>query len=423
MKFETLHEWLNYISFLHPVSIDLGLERVREVAKRLSLLKPGWPVITVAGTNGKGSTVAGLESIYLKAGYRVGAFTTPYLVRHNEQVRIQGQEVADSDFCEAYERIEQERKEISLTIFEFNTLAALYIFKQSNLDICLLEVGLGGRFDAVNIINADIAVITSIGIDHVDRLGDTRELIGREKAGILRANKPVIDGDFFPTAIIKQVAEELNAPIYTQGSEFKYAQEESSWSWSSNQNAYEGLPLAALAIQNMSTVLMAIELMQKKLPVKREAIDMALATVTLPGRIEILSGSVTRVFDVSHNPDAAEFLLKKLETISFSGKIRAVFSMLADKDILSTLKIMKGKVDSWYVAALKTDRAASLSNLLENFRKAEIEEVTSYLTIEEAYVTAMQHSTAGDYIVIFGSFYTVSSVKNKITGGEYKQEM
>jgi dihydrofolate synthase/folylpolyglutamate synthase len=273
MQFESLQGWTDYINSLHHVTIELGLERVRSVAERLSLLQPECQVISVAGTNGKGSCVAGLEAIYLAAGFRVGAFTSPYLLRLNEEIRLQGKEVADEALCAAFDTIEKTRGEISLTPFEFNTLAALIIFKAAKLDVILLEVGLGGRLDAVNIIDAAVAVVTSIAIDHADRLGNTRELIGREKAGIFRKETPVVCGDEDPPESLLNFAKELNAPIFCQKKDFRLVRQAHSWDWAFEKTCYENLPLTVLALQNMSTVLMAVEILQSKLPVSRLAID------------------------------------------------------------------------------------------------------------------------------------------------------
>lgn len=410
MELVTLEDWMTYIGSLHSVTIELGLTRVREVAERMNLLKPLCTVISIAGTNGKGSTVAGLEAIYLAAGYRVGAFTSPYLMRLNEEVKIQGKEVDDADLCAAFREIETLRGEISLTPFEFNTLAALKIFQQAQLDVILLEVGLGGRLDAVNIIDADVAIVTSIAIDHVDLLGNTRELIAREKAGIFRQGKPVVCGDESPPLSLQNFAKELDAPLFCQKKDFRYTQQESSWDWASQKTCYENLPLSILALQNMSTVLMTVEILQEKLPVRRIAIDQALKQVELPGRIQIIPGKITQIFDVSHNPAAAEFLAKKLQVIPCTGKTRAVFSMLVDKDIVGTIQVMKNLIDDWYIAALPVKRATALTMLLETFHKAKVTKVKSHPDIVRAYQCALEDSEEGDRVIVFGSFYTVAGV-------------
>jgi dihydrofolate synthase/folylpolyglutamate synthase len=414
MQFKTLETWLTHIGSLHPEKIDLGLARVREAAERLNLLKIKCPVLTIAGTNGKGSTVAGLEAIYVAQGLKVGAFTSPYLFRHTEEVRINGQETTPAIFCEAFARVEGARGGISLTLFEFNTLAALAIFERYDLDVILLEVGLGGRLDAVNIIDPNLAIVTSIAIDHADWLGNTRELIAREKAGIFRQATPVVCGDSEPPVSLVQHATELSAPLYCQGRDFSYTTDQSSWSWRSTQTHLDNLPLPHLALQNMSTVLMAIELMQPQLPVTREAIDRGLQTVQLPGRLQVISGDIVQIFDVSHNPAAAEFLAEALAKRSIRGKTLAVFSMLADKDILGTLLVMKEWVDEWYVGALSAKRAATIPALEDAFASADISAVHTYSSVKEAYVAAMHAATTDDLVVVFGSFYTVGAVTDEL---------
>jgi dihydrofolate synthase/folylpolyglutamate synthase len=410
MKTKTLAEWLDYIGGSTPGSMKLGLERVQEVAGRMNLLQPKCPVIIVAGTNGKGSCVAGLEAIYLAAGYKVGAFTSPFLFRHNELVRLQGKAVEDAVFCQAYAQIDAARQNISLTQFEFNTLAALFIFQQSALDVWVLEVGLGGRLDAVNIMDADVALVASIAIDHAEWLGDTRELIGYEKAGIFRSEHPVVCGDSEPPTSLLAQAVKIKAPILCQGKDFHYKSDEKGWMWQSAKNQYQFPFMPLLALQNMSTVLMAVELMQAKLPVLPTAIDQALRNVTLPGRIQILFGDITLIMDVSHNPAAAQFLAARLQQMSCLGKCRAVFSMLADKDILGTLQAMQPIIDEWYIAPLSAQRGATLTQLKNAFQQASIVSLTSYDEISLAYDAARQASQPGDWIIVFGSFYTVAGV-------------
>lgn len=410
MHLKSISEWLSWIKTLHPQAMDLSLERVAEIAKRLDLLKPHCPVITVAGTNGKGSCVAGFEAVYLAAGYRVGAFTSPYLFRYNEQVRLQGKEVEDAVFCKAFAKIAEVLKGITLTLFEFNTLAALEIFKQEKLDILILEVGLGGRWDAVNVVEAEVAVVTTIALDHTDKLGNTREAIAFEKAGIFRAGKSAICGDFQPPLTLRNYADEIKAPLFLQNEHFGFHQEIQQWYWWSKKNRLEHLPLPKLALQNMSTVLMAVELLQEKLPVSRSAVDQAFRQVKLPGRIQVIPGKVEIIFDVSHNPAAVERLANYLEKQLCQGKTLAVFSMLADKDILSSLRMIKERIDHWYSAPLITERGASLAVLSDCFHKADIENVTYYSTIDSAYHAALYAATTQDRIVVFGSFHTVSSV-------------
>lgn len=414
-----LAEWLTWIKSLHSKEIDLSLERTAQVAEKLGLLQPLCPVVTVAGTNGKGSCVAGIEAITLAAGHKVGAFTTPFLLRYNEQVRLQGEPVADSMLCEAFEEIAKACNQVTLTPFEFGTLAALLIFKKAKLDLWILEVGMGGRWDAVNVISADIALITSIAIDHVDWLGNTRDAIGYQKAGIFRRNKPAIYGDFQPPPAVLDYANTLETPLFLQGQQFNFVEKEITWDWWSEQTKLDHLPLPSLTLQNMSIVLMAIELLQKKLPVPRSAIELALTKVTLPGRIQVIPGDMPRIFDVSHNPAAVELLARYLRKNPCTGKTYAVFSMLGDKDIVEAIRSIQDAIDYWYVAPLATERAASHAVLTYAFRKLKITNVDFYPSISSASKAAEQQATrdAGNSsqgrenrVIVFGSFHTVSEV-------------
>lgn len=413
-----MNEWITWITTLHPTDIELGLDRVKEVAAKLHLLSPGCPVFVVAGTNGKGSTVMGLESIYRAAGYRVGAFTSPILFKHNEQVRIDGVLATDEEFCNAFEKIEAERGDISLTTFEFFTLAALLIFKQHKLDVLILEVGLGGSLDAVNIIDADVSIITSIALDHMEWLGSTREEIAREKAGILRENKFAICGDNDPPATLLEIAQKMETKFFCQGVDFHYRENMVGWNWSYQHIRYDDLPLTTLAIQNMSTVLMAVTLMQNRLPVPTNAIHKGLAEAKLMGRIQIVNDSVMEIFDVSHNPASVSFLAKQLKKIPCHGKTHAVFSMLADKDIVESINAIKDTIDTWYVAPLSTKRSAAFERLSNAFHQAEINQVTVFSNIVEAYEVAKLKAELGDRIVVFGSFHTVADVWNSSSGAK-----
>jgi dihydrofolate synthase/folylpolyglutamate synthase len=410
MVLKTLTQWCDYIATVHELAMQLGLERAREVATRLDLLNPTASVITIAGTNGKGSNVAGLEAIYIAQGYKVGAFTSPYLLRLNEEIRIQGEEVTDAALCAAFEKIEAAREKVTLTVFEFNTLAALLIFKGVGCDVILLEVGLGGRLDAVNIIDADAAVVTSIAIDHAAILGDTRELIAREKAGIFRSGKPVVCGDFAPPESLRACARELSAPFFCVNENFYFHEAANAWGWESEKNYFENLPLPPLALQNMATVLMTVEVMQARLPVLRPALDTAFRKINLAGRIQILPGTVTKIFDVAHNPAAVQLLADKISHQKISGKTHAVFSMLGDKDIPSALREIKHLIDVWHIAELTAPRAASLAKLREAFSAENINAVSVLQSVEEAYENALALAKLGDCVIVFGSFYTVAAV-------------
>lgn len=411
MHLSTVSEWLSWIASLHLSEIELGLDRVKAVAERLALLTPVCPVVIVGGTNGKGSTVAGLESIYRAAGYKTGAFTSPIFSKHNEQVRINGQLADDQAFIHAFEKIAAALGQVSLTPFEFHTLAALLILKEQDLDVWILEVGLGGRLDAVNILDADVAVVTSIGIDHVEWLGETREKIAREKAGIFRHNKPAVCGDFSPPASLIECAKQVGAPLYRQGQDFQFVEGAKDWSWSYQTERYANLPFNALAVQNMAVVLMVVTLLQPQLPVTPSAIEKGLAQVTLTGRIQIIPGAVTEIHDVSHNPDAVTFLAKRLKDMPCKGKTYAVFSMLADKDIQESIKAISDYVYEWYVAPLATKRATSAEKLKQAFQQTGIKRINFFQSIAEAYRVAAQAAQAGDRILVLGSFHTVAEVQ------------
>lgn len=408
----TLAEWQVFLEKSHPKTIDLGLERVKTVAKKLDLLNPNALVITVGGTNGKGSTVAALTQCYLAAGYKVGAFTSPYLFKYNEEFMINGEYVSDAMLCDAFKMITAVKGDISLTVFEYGTLAALLFFKRANIEVIILEVGLGGRLDAVNMLDADLAIVTSIGIDHVAWLGDTREKIAIEKAGIFRQGKIAICGDPLPPETLLTEAKRIGALLYEKGKEFNYTLGEKSWNFTSSVINLNNLPYNALATTNMATVVMATALLQNRLPITEKAIFTGLRLTKLTGRVEVIEGEVTEIYDVAHNPDALVFLIDYLERNKETGqKTRAVFSMLADKDMDKVLFLIKNHIDEWYVAALDTERAASKKQLIHAFQSAQIHHVEWHENIKQALLAAREASTPGDRIVIFGSFYTVAEAR------------
>lgn len=410
-----LVEWLERMRLLHSQIMDLSLERTIQVAEKLGLFEERPVVVTVAGTNGKGSCVAGIEAIMLASGYKVGAFTSPFLIHYNEQVRLQGESVSDLVLCDAFEKVEKARGDVTLTLFEISTLAALVIFKKANLDLWILEVGMGGRWDAVNVIPADVAVIASIGIDHVEWLGETRDAIGYEKAGIFRTGQQVVYGDFEPPVSVLQYADLLKTFLFLQGQQFKFYEKEKSWDWVSAHTTLKDLPLPSLALQNMSTVLMAVELLQTRLKVLRDAIECGLRNVRLPGRIQVIPGEVMRILDVSHNPAAVAMLKKYLDKNKCVGKTHAVFSMLVDKDIIETIKVIQSAVDYWYVAPLDVVRGASIDVLRACFEKLDLTNVVFCSSIKEAERLAMERAVVGlDRVVIFGSFHTVAAVSLSI---------
>src|SRR3990167_2246215 len=408
MRLSTATAWLDWIATVHPKQIDLGLDRVRQVAVRLDLQKAPCTTILVAGTNGKGSTVAGIDTIYREAHYRVGTFTSPFLYKPHEMVRINGEMISDEAFCEAFLKVDAARGTISLTPFEFQTLAALYALKQHSLDVWVLEIGLGGRLDAVNVLDADVAVITSIDLDHMDYLGETREKIALEKAGICRENTPLVCGDPDPPASLKAYVKTHHVPFYGQDAQFQYETNQADWSWSYQTVRYDHQPYTPLATQNMSTVMMVMTLLQSRLPVHETAIVAGLKKVSLPGRIQIMKGRVTRIFDVSHNPASVALLASRLKTLPCQGKTLAVFSMLKDKSILQSIPLIAPLIDDWYTAPLATPRTTTIDHLQMLFKQQAISAVKAFPSIKEAYAAAQQEASAGDRIIVFGSFHTIS---------------
>ena len=413
-RFETLAGWLEWQEKSHPLTIDLGLERVEKVFKALNHngVKP--VTVTVAGTNGKGSCIAYLESIYREQGYKVGAYTSPHILKYNERIKIDAKPVDDSLICQAFERIEQVRDDVSLSYFEFGTLAALDIFLHSNLDVQLLEVGLGGRLDAVNIIEPDAAIISSIGIDHIAWLGDTREAIGFEKAGIFRKAKPAIVGDSNPPNSLKLVADSVQACYFAFNNDFSYEKEgDGQWRWQSILGKISALPEPALKgehqYRNASAVMMAISLLAGQLPVEEQAIRKGLKNVQLPGRFQLIAGDIPILLDVGHNPEAVQTLVDYLSEHFPNRRIHAIFSMMKDKDIAGVLDIMKPIVHQWFFSPLTNLRAATETLMRSVFSQQSITNVSfGYQGFLEAFTAAKKEARNGDLLLVFGSFFLVS---------------
>lgn len=413
MHLSTLSQWLDWIASLHNTEIELGLERVKTIGAKLGVLGFDWPIVIVGGTNGKGSTVAGLEAIYLAQGYQVGAFTSPVIFTHHEQVRINGCLLNDDAFCFAFQKVAQALGDTTLTPFEFHTLAALVIFKTYPLDVLLLEVGLGGRLDATNLVEPDISVVTSIGIDHVDYLGDTREKIAWEKAGIFRPGKPAVCGEAHPPFTLIDYADAIGAKLYIRDKDFFYTKEKEDWTFSCPDKTYTHLPFNQLYLQNMATVLMVIHLLQKRLPVEQDAMVKGLSNIQLIGRVQIFPGEVTEIYDVSHNIDSITLLATRLQELPCGGKTYGVFSMLADKAISESVRIIAPHIAEWYIAPLSGKRAASAEVLSYALQQAGVTQFTMYETIETAYEAAKRAAKSGDRIIIFGSFHTVAAALAK----------
>lgn len=413
----TLEQWLQHLEIKHPQWMELGLARVQQVADRLQLVTMPCPVITVAGTNGKGSTVATLTTIYKAANYQVGCYTSPHLLHYNERIQINQTPATDEQLIGAFEQIEQARGDISLTYFEFSTLAALLLFKQAKLDIIILEVGLGGRLDAVNIIDADIAIITTIALDHQQWLGDTREQIGFEKAGIFKPHKLAICGDFDIPTTVRAQAEKLAIPLYCQTYDFGFTQQSNQWEWWNRHCRLANLPIPQLYLQNVATALQAIYLLQAQLPVSELAIHQALAKVKVIGRWQEITTSPCQVIvDVAHNPAAAKALAEKLQQQPCAGKTYAVVGMLADKDIEHTLQELHRVINAWYVADLSAiPRGASATTLSGLLTKITTAPVYPKQNVHQAFAQAMRQANTMDRIIVFGSFHTVAPILAEYT--------
>jgi dihydrofolate synthase / folylpolyglutamate synthase len=413
---KTLAEWLAWCEQLHPKNIDLGLDRVRAVADRMAIRFAN-PVITVAGTNGKGSTCAMLEAIALQAGYRAGVYTSPHLVHFEERCRIHGEIVKAEALLPHFERVEAARRDVLLTYFEFTTLAILSLMAASRLDVAILEVGLGGRLDAVNIIDADCAVITSIALDHTEYLGNDRESIGREKAGILRTGKPAVVSDPMPPQSVLDRAVEIGADLWTLGRDFNFSGDKQQWAWAGRGRRYAGLAYPALRganqLINASGVLAALEALRAKLPVNAQAVRNGLAMVELPGRFQIVPGQPALVLDVAHNPHSVAALAANLDAMGFYPTTHAVFGAMADKDLAAMLAKIGPLIDRWYFTDLPIARADTAAALLARWQAQETRrDVTASAHADpmEALRSAAAAADPADRIVVFGSFHTVGGV-------------
>ncbi|MBD9356545.1 bifunctional tetrahydrofolate synthase/dihydrofolate synthase [Methylomonas albis] len=419
-RFDSLQAWLDWQEKLHPRPIDLGLGRVAGVYRQLNPDPKKTPTITVAGTNGKGSCVAFLEAIYRAAGYRVGAYTSPHILRYNERIRIDGEPVDDTLICEAFTRIDAARGDTSLSYFEFGTLAALSIFADADLDIQLLEVGLGGRLDAVNIVDPDAAVVTTIALDHVDWLGHTEEAIGREKAGIFRSGVAAIVGDSLPPSSLPEAAARVGAILLQMGAAFTYQKQADTWDWRSADMQISQLPQPAFKgehqYRNASAAIMAIKTLQPFLAVSDDAIRQGLRSAKLPGRFQLIAGQPRILLDVGHNPQAVQTLIDYLREYFPEIRIHAVFAMMRDKDIAGVLNMMRDRVTTWYLAPLVNPRAASPDMLETIFQQQGLDNVRSgFADFTEAFQAARQNAGQDELLLIFGSFFLVSEYLSKFS--------
>ena len=415
----TLAQWLDHCERLHPREIELGLERVRTVAQRMHL-RFDCPVITVAGTNGKGSTCAMLESILRQAGYRTGVYSSPHLVHFEERLRLDGTPVDAAPLVAAFAAVEAARLRdvpVSLSYFEFSTLAIFEVMRQSALDVAILEVGLGGRLDAVNIVDADCAVITSIDLDHTALLGPDRESIGREKAGIIRTGRPVVVSDPVPPQSVLDRAREVGADLWRMGVDFNFSGDQQQWGWAGRGRRYSGLAYPALRganqLLNASGVLAALTALRERLPVPAQAVRTGLALVELPGRFQIVPGQPTLVLDVAHNPHSVAALAANLDAMGFYPTTHAVFGAMADKDLAPMLAKVGPIVDRWYFTDLPTPRAAAAADLQSAWQaqnKRHDAASSCHADVSQALAAAVAAADPADRIVVFGSFFTVAGV-------------
>jgi len=414
---DTLAGWLAHCERLHPKTIDLGLARVGEVAQRMGL-HFSCPIVTVAGTNGKGSTCAMLESIARQAGWRTGVYASPHLLHFEERCRIHGESVAADALLPHFAAVElarcQSSEAISLSYYEFTTLAILRLLSMSLLDVVIVEVGLGGRLDAVNLLDADCAVITSIAIDHSEYLGHTREAIGWEKAGIMRTGRPVVVSDPLPPQSVQDHAREIGADLWCLGRDFHFSGDRQQWSWNGRQRRYAGLAYPALRganqLANAAGVLAALEAVRERLPVTAQAVRAGLALVELPGRFQIVPGQPTVVLDVAHNPHSVAALVANLDAMGFFPATHAIFGAMSDKDVAPMLEKIGPLIDHWYFTDLPTERAMPAVDLQKAWLRVAGSSAATcsvYTSVQKALAAARGNAQTVDRIVTFGSFYTV----------------
>lgn len=411
---QSLAGWLARLERLHPATIELGLERVRRVAAALHA-QPAFPVLIVGGTNGKGSTCAYLEAMLMAAGYRTGLYTSPHLLRYNERIRVAGAEASDAELVRAFEAVEAARGDTSLTYFEFGTLAAMHHFMAAQVDVAILEVGLGGRLDAVNLWDADAAIVTSVDLDHQEYLGDTREAIGFEKAGIFRANRPAICADPMPPQRLVDHARVIGADLRCLGEAFDFARDAAGWRWQGRQTAWRDLPLPAMAgvyqLRNAAGALAVLESLASRLPVDPAAVRLGLARARVAGRFQTLAQTPPLIVDVAHNPEAARALASALADSPVAGRTLAVVGMLADKDATGVIDALKHSVDAWWVCTPDSPRARAAESLAQTLRDCLPSAIVN-LSGRPADALAAARSAAreGDRILAFGSFTTVAAV-------------
>lgn len=409
----SLSEWLSHLESLHVKTIDMGLERVVRVRDAMALA-PACPVVLIGGTNGKGSVSAMLSTMLARAGFRVGTYTSPHLLRYNERVAIDMRPVDDARLVASFAAVEAGRGDVPLTYFEFGTLAAVHAFLEENVDVMVLEVGLGGRLDAVNAFEPDVSVVVSVDLDHQAFLGNDRESIGFEKAGIFRAGKPAVCADPHPPRSLVEHAAAIGAPLYRIGEAFGARRMDNQWSFSMGERHWHALPLPALRgayqIGNASAALAVLTLLHDRLPVDLGAIKRGLLEVDWPGRFQVLPGRPQVVFDVGHNPHAVRAMVANLHQLPFASQRLAVFSMLGDKDLDAVADLCAGEFDAWYVGGLDLPRGQGGAEIAARLAAHGIEPVRVFDTVGEAWKGALSVAAENDRIVVFGSFHTVAEV-------------
>lgn len=408
----TLKDWLGHLELSHPVTIELGLERVGQVARIMGILPGRARVLTVAGTNGKGSTVATAAQVLQSCGYRVGRYMSPHLHDFRERAVVQGAWLPESAWLDAFQLVEKSRGQISLTYFEFTTLAVLHMFMQRDLDVWVLEVGLGGRLDAVNIIDPDVAVISSIGIDHVEWLGPDRTSIAKEKAGIMRPGRPVVIGDDDPPAALLQAAYGYASSVWCMGQDLRWQPTGSTWSLHTPQGVWSGLPRPGVALNNAAMALAALQRLELELPMDKLCVG--LSQVALPGRLEFVAADGRLCLDVAHNPHGASFLRQRLQEYPVLGRTWVVLGMLADKDIAGTLGALQGWAAGYFVTGLQVPRGASAAVLAEAVVSMGERVMGQADDPAEAFRLCSAWAAPEDRIVIMGSFYTVAAVRRHV---------
>lgn len=417
MRFNNLSEWLKWQETLHFKNIELGLDRCTKIGKIMGLLNPGFTVVSVGGTNGKGSSIAMLDIILRNAGYKTGCYTSPHFIQYNERIKINGVCVSDEMLCESFARIDDARIDVSLTYFEFGTLAALDIFHHADIDIALLEVGLGGRFDAVNCVDADVALISSIDLDHMEWLGKDREAIGYEKAGIFRSNKPAVCSDPCPPKILREYADQHDVEFYNVGEDFYYQSTGDSWSWQWDSITYQDLVCPAkynsCQVQNAAGVLMVLQLLQAlktKFKIDTDNINKSMQEFEIPGRFQILTAPNSVILDVAHNCQAARVLAGNLQLLPNGGDIHIVIGMLQDKDQKGVLDALMKVADCWHTVTIATQRGSSSMMLKEKLLELETKALISrYETVADALFYLEDKVNKHDHIVVTGSFLSVGA--------------